>query len=93
MTIQQAVGVCSFITPWNFPLAMIGRKVAAALAAGCPSVAKPSEDTPFSAVLLAQICHDAGVPDGVFNVVTGDRSQGVHIGTSSRLRRLASLSY
>ena len=68
---RQPVGVCAMITPWNFPLAMLGRKVAAALAAGCTIVAKPADETPFSALALAELCQAAGLPDGAFNVVTG----------------------
>lgn len=69
---KQPIGVCASITPWNFPMAMLARKVAAALAAGCTVVAKPAEMTPFSALALALLGERAGVPAGVFNVVTGD---------------------
>lgn len=69
---KQPIGVCACITPWNFPIAMLARKVAAALAAGCTVVAKPAELTPFSALALALLGERAGVPAGVFNVVTGD---------------------
>jgi succinate-semialdehyde dehydrogenase / glutarate-semialdehyde dehydrogenase len=70
--IKQPVGVCAAITPWNFPLAMVTRKVGPALAAGCSVVLKPAELTPFSALALAKLAQEAGVPAGVFNVVTGD---------------------
>ena len=70
--LRQPVGVCAAITPWNFPAAMIARKAAAALAAGCTMVIKPSELTPFSALALAVLAQRAGVPDGVVSVVTGD---------------------
>ena len=60
------------VTPWNFPLAMIARKVGPALAAGCTQVVKPSEETPLSASLLAECMIACGIPNGVFNVVTGD---------------------
>jgi succinate-semialdehyde dehydrogenase/glutarate-semialdehyde dehydrogenase len=69
---KQPIGVCACITPWNFPMAMLARKVAAALAAGCTVVAKPAELTPFSALAFALLGERAGVPVGVFNVVTGD---------------------
>src|SRR5690606_316500 len=69
---KQPIGVCACITPWNFPTAMLARKVAAALAAGCTVVAKPAELTPFSALAFALLGERAGVPAGVFNVVTGD---------------------
>lgn len=69
---RQPVGVVGAITPWNFPLAMITRKAAPALAVGCTMVLKPSELTPFSALALAVLAEQAGVPAGVFNVVTGD---------------------
>src|SRR6056297_4029592 len=68
----EPVGVVALITPWNFPSAMLTRKAAAALAAGCTIVAHPSHETPFSALALAELAERAGVPAGVFNVVTGD---------------------
>jgi succinate-semialdehyde dehydrogenase/glutarate-semialdehyde dehydrogenase len=69
---REPIGVCAAITPWNFPSAMITRKVAPALAAGCPIVLKPSELTPFSSFALAVLGERAGVPKGVFSIVTGD---------------------
>ena len=72
LVVKQAVGVCAAITPWNFPLAMITRKVAPALAAGCTVVVKPAEATPLTALALAVLAERAGLPPGVFNVVTGD---------------------
>ena len=69
---REPIGVCAAITPWNFPAAMITRKVGPALAAGCPMVVKPAELTPFSALALAVLAERAGVPQGVFSVVTGD---------------------
>jgi succinate-semialdehyde dehydrogenase/glutarate-semialdehyde dehydrogenase len=69
---KAPIGVCAAITPWNFPAAMITRKVAPALAAGCPIVLKPAELTPYSALALAVLAERAGVPRGVFSVVTGD---------------------
>jgi succinate-semialdehyde dehydrogenase/glutarate-semialdehyde dehydrogenase len=69
---KESIGVCAAITPWNFPAAMITRKVGPALAAGCPMVLKPAELTPFSALALAVLAERAGVPQGVFSVVTGD---------------------
>jgi len=68
---KEPIGVCAAITPWNFPTAMITRKAGPALAAGCPMVLKPAEATPFSALALAALAERAGVPSGVFNVVTG----------------------
>jgi succinate-semialdehyde dehydrogenase/glutarate-semialdehyde dehydrogenase len=68
---KEPVGVCAAITPWNFPSAMITRKVGPALAAGCPIVVKPAELTPYSALALAVLAERAGIPAGVFNVVTG----------------------
>ena len=68
---RQPVGVVAAITPWNFPLAMITRKVSPALAAGCTIVAKPASETPLSAFALAVLAERAGVPAGVFNVITG----------------------
>ncbi|ESJ14019.1 MULTISPECIES: NADP-dependent succinate-semialdehyde dehydrogenase [Cupriavidus] len=72
VVVKEPVGVCAAITPWNFPLAMITRKVGPALAAGCTMVLKPAEDTPLSALALAVLAERAGVPAGVFSVVTGD---------------------
>jgi succinate-semialdehyde dehydrogenase/glutarate-semialdehyde dehydrogenase len=68
---RMPIGVCAAITPWNFPSAMITRKAGPALAAGCPMVLKPAEQTPFSALALAELAERAGIPAGVFNVVTG----------------------
>ncbi len=72
LVLKQPVGVCALITPWNFPAAMITRKAGAALAAGCTVVSKPAEDTPLTALALAVLAQRAGIPPGVFNVVTGD---------------------
>jgi aldehyde dehydrogenase (NAD+) len=69
---REPIGVCGLITPWNWPLNQVASKVAPALATGCTVVLKPSEIAPLSAMLLAQIVHDAGVPAGVFNLVNGD---------------------
>lgn len=76
---KEAVGVVAAITPWNFPLAMIARKIAPALAAGCTVVAKPAEDTPLTALALARLAEEAGIPAGVLNIVTTsrDRAQDV----------------
>ncbi|MEH7872305.1 aldehyde dehydrogenase family protein [Rhizobium laguerreae] len=70
-TAKEAIGVCALITPWNWPLYQITAKVAPAIAAGCTVVLKPSELSPYSALLFAQLMHDAGVPAGVFNLVNG----------------------
>ena len=72
MVIRQPIGVVGIITPWNFPVAMIARKCAAAMAAGCTVVCKPAPETPFSALAMAELAQRAGIPAGVFNVVTGD---------------------
>lgn len=69
---REPIGVCALITPWNFPSAMLGRKVAAALAAGCSIIAKPAENTPFSALALAKLMQETGFPDGLLNIVTGE---------------------
>lgn len=71
VVLKEPIGVCAAITPWNFPAAMITRKAGAALAAGCPMVVKPASATPYSALALAELANRAGVPAGVFNVVTG----------------------
>jgi succinate-semialdehyde dehydrogenase / glutarate-semialdehyde dehydrogenase len=70
--LKEPIGVCAAITPWNFPIAMITRKIAPALAAGCTVVAKPAEQTPLSALAIAELAARAGLPKGVLNVVTGD---------------------
>jgi succinate-semialdehyde dehydrogenase/glutarate-semialdehyde dehydrogenase len=70
ITIKQPIGVCAAITPWNFPIAMITRKVAPALAAGCTIVVKPAEETPLCALAIAKLGQDAGLPPGVLNIVT-----------------------
>ncbi len=71
VVVKQPIGVSAAITPWNFPLAMITRKVAPALAAGCPVIVKPAESTPLTALALAVLAEQAGFPAGIFNVVTG----------------------
>ena len=77
VVIKQSVGVTCSVTPWNFPSAMIARKMAPALAAGCPFVAKPASDTPLSALALAVLAEEAGIPAGVFNVVAGTSSREI----------------
>ncbi len=80
MVIRQSIGVCAAITPWNFPLAMITRKVAPAIAAGCPVIIKPAEQTPLTALAAAELAQRAGIPAGVINIVTADASQSIAIG-------------
>ncbi|MBQ1765056.1 MAG: NAD-dependent succinate-semialdehyde dehydrogenase, partial [Aquincola sp.] len=77
LVLKQPVGVCAAITPWNFPIAMITRKVAPALAAGCPVVIKPAELTPLSALAVAELAQRAGMPSGVLNIVTSTNSSAV----------------
>lgn len=74
MTLKQPVGVCAMITPWNFPSAMITRKMPPALAAGCSVICKPAEATPLSALALAALAQEAGIPDGVINIVPSNQS-------------------
>jgi succinate-semialdehyde dehydrogenase/glutarate-semialdehyde dehydrogenase len=74
---REPVGPCALITPWNFPYAMLTRKLGAALAAGCTAVCKPAAQTPLSALALAQLCHEAGLPAGVVNIVTGTEHQRI----------------
>ena len=88
----EPVGVVALITPWNFPSAMLTRKAAAAIAAGCSVVAHPSHETPFSALALAELAERAGVPAGVFNVVTGRASTVVPPWTADARVRALSLS-
>ena len=80
LVLRQPVGVCAAITPWNFPVAMITRKVAPALAAGCPVVIKPAEATPLSALAVAELAQRAGMPPGVLNVITADAQQSIEVG-------------
>ncbi len=80
MVLRQPVGVCAAITPWNFPLAMITRKVAPALAAGCPVVIKPAELTPLTALATAELALRAGIPAGVLNLLTADGANSVAVG-------------
>jgi succinate-semialdehyde dehydrogenase/glutarate-semialdehyde dehydrogenase len=80
LVIRQPIGVCAAITPWNFPLAMITRKVAPALAAGCPVVIKPAELTPLTALAAAELAMRAGIPPGVLNLLTADGANSVAIG-------------
>lgn len=80
MVIRQPIGVCAAITPWNFPMAMITRKVAPALAAGCPVVIKPAELTPLSALAVAELALRAGIPAGVLNVLTADAGNSIAMG-------------
>ncbi|WP_022980881.1 NAD-dependent succinate-semialdehyde dehydrogenase [Ideonella sp. B508-1] len=80
LVIKQPIGVCAAITPWNFPIAMITRKVAPALAAGCPVVIKPAEQTPLSALAVAELAQRAGMPAGVLNILTADGANSIEIG-------------
>ncbi len=80
MVLKQPIGVCAAITPWNFPLAMITRKVAPALAAGCPVVIKPAELTPLTALAAAELAIRAGIPAGVLNLLTADSDSSIAIG-------------
>lgn len=90
IVIKQPVGVVAAITPWNFPAAMITRKIAPALAAGCTVVVKPAEATPFSAFALAVLGEQAGLPAGVFNIVTGDpKAIGAEMTANPLVRKLS----
>ena len=80
MVIKQPIGVCAAITPWNFPLAMITRKVAPALAAGCPVIIKPAELTPLTALAAAELAMRAGIPAGVLNIITADIDNSIAVG-------------
>jgi succinate-semialdehyde dehydrogenase/glutarate-semialdehyde dehydrogenase len=90
VVLKQPIGVAAAITPWNFPNAMITRKAAAALAAGCAMVVKPAPATPYSALALAELAHRAGIPRGVFNVVTGDEVEiGRELCANPAVRKLS----
>jgi succinate-semialdehyde dehydrogenase/glutarate-semialdehyde dehydrogenase len=90
--IKEPVGIVAAITPWNFPLAMIARKIAPALAAGCTVVGKPAEDTPLTALALVMLAHEAGVPAGVLNLISASRENaGPAVGdwlADSRVRKI-----
>jgi len=92
LVLREPIGVCAAITPWNFPTAMITRKVAPALAAGCTIVLKPAEQTPLSALALAVLAEQAGIPAGVLNIITADSEQSIAVGkvlcTSPTVRKL-----
>ena len=87
---KEPIGVCAAITPWNFPIAMVTRKVGPALAAGCPMILKPAQDTPLSALALAELAERAGVPPGVFSVVTSSsgRTVGGELTSNPIVRKL-----
>ncbi|CAJ7174765.1 succinate-semialdehyde dehydrogenase [Burkholderia pseudomallei] len=90
VVVKEPIGVCAAITPWNFPAAMIARKVGPALAAGCPIVVKPAESTPFSALAMAFLAERAGVPKGVLSVVIGDpKAIGSEITSNPIVRKLS----
>ena len=91
VVLKQPIGVVATITPWNFPNAMIARKVAPALAAGCTVVIKPSEVTPLSALALAELAHQAGIPPGVLNVVTSDNAVmvGDEFTSNSKVKKIS----
>lgn len=90
LVLKQPVGVVGAITPWNFPAAMITRKISPALAAGCTVVVKPDEKTPFSAFALAVLAEEAGIPAGVFNIVTGDAKViGEELTSNPLVRKIA----
>jgi len=90
LVLRQPIGVVAAITPWNFPSAMITRKAAPALAAGCTFVVKPSRYTPFSALAMAELAHRAGIPPGVFNVITGRNTSaiGAELTTHPKVRKV-----
>ena len=90
LVLKQPVGVCAAITPWNFPIAMITRKAAPALAAGCTMVVKPASATPFSALAMAELAERAGLPKGVLNVVTGSAGTiGTELCTNKTVRKVS----
>ncbi|WP_409158377.1 NAD-dependent succinate-semialdehyde dehydrogenase [Pectobacterium sp. B2J-2] len=90
LVIKQPIGVCAAITPWNFPAAMITRKVGPALAAGCTMIVKPAEQTPFTALALAELAQQAGIPRGVLQVIVGDaQSVGKLLCDSPVVRKLS----
>ncbi|CEE94538.1 succinate-semialdehyde dehydrogenase I, NADP-dependent [Xenorhabdus nematophila str. Anatoliense] len=90
MVIKQGIGVCAAITPWNFPAAMITRKAAPALAAGCTMIIKPANETPFTALAMVDLAIQAGIPAGVINIITGhSRIIGEILTSDDRVRKLS----
>jgi succinate-semialdehyde dehydrogenase/glutarate-semialdehyde dehydrogenase len=90
VVLKEPIGVVAAITPWNFPSAMITRKAGPALAAGCTVVARPASQTPFSATALAELAHRAGIPKGVFNVITGSAGEmGAELTSNPIIRKLS----
>lgn len=90
LVVKEAVGVCAAITPWNFPAAMITRKVAPALAAGCTMIVRPADATPLTALALAVLAEEAGIPAGVLNVITGkSRVIGAELTSNATVRKLS----
>ena len=90
MTFKEAVGVCAIITPWNFPAAMITRKIAPAFAAGCSVVIKPPSETPFSCIALAKLALEAGIPSSCLHVVpTKDRNASLILATHPKVKKLS----
>ncbi|MGF1525569.1 MAG: NAD-dependent succinate-semialdehyde dehydrogenase [Candidatus Competibacterales bacterium] len=90
VVLKQPIGVCAAITPWNFPAAMITRKAGPALAAGCPMVVRPASETPYSALALAELAHRAGIPAGVFSVITGpSKVIGAELTSNPTVRKLS----
>ena len=90
LVLRQPIGVCAAITPWNFPAAMITRKAAPALAAGCTMIVKPAEQTPLTALALGVLAIEAGIPAGVLQIVTGDaRAIGGALSASDVIRKLS----
>ena len=92
LTFREAVGPCALITPWNFPAAMLTRKLGPAFAAGCTAVVKPASQTPFTAIALAELAYEAGLPPGVLSVVTGDAGEIGGVLTASPLIRKLSFT-
>ena len=92
LTFREAVGPCALITPWNFPAAMLTRKLGPAFAAGCTAVVKPASQTPFTAIALAELAYEAGLPPGVLSVVTGDAGAIGGVLTASPLIRKLSFT-
>lgn len=90
LTFRKAVGPCALITPWNFPAAMLTRKLGPAFAAGCTAVVKPASQTPFTAIALAELAYEAGLPKGALSIVTGDAATiGKVLTASPKIRKLS----
>jgi acyl-CoA reductase-like NAD-dependent aldehyde dehydrogenase len=91
IALKEPIGVCGIITPWNFPLAMITRKLGPCLAAGCTAVVKPASETPLSALALAKLAEEVGIPNGVINVIPCSHDKAAEVGGALATSNMVSI--